>query len=361
MAEITDIIASLGGKDKLEAALRSNLAWIVKSFKVNNNLGSSGTRSVKGSWGPIYPETTGYLISTLLNAAVYFQDQELKELALQQLDFFKSIQNEDGSFHQSTTVTEPIVFDTAQVILGLLSITPELEAPKEVMAMIIKAVDWLGVQLDHQGLFTAHNYVEAYNPAYYARIAWPMASAELIKYSRPRTKTKKLIARLTELQQDNKYFEGMGFHPDQDPLTHTIAYTLRGLWECAEIINDRKLKKRVRTSAQILNQEILKEGKVAGSYDAQWKGDYSYQCSVGNAQLAVLNMILYERSGYKDYLDVITVLLKPLMQKQGKVLLNSGAVPSSIPIGGAYQRFKYTNWTQKFYSDALLKLLSLDY
>jgi len=358
LAEIRDIIEGLGGKEKVEGALRNNLAWIVKSFKVNKNLGSSGTRSVRGAWGPVYPETTGYLVSTLLAAAKYFEDEKLKALALQQLDFFKSIQNEDGSFHQSPTVTEPIVFDTAQIILGLLSITPELEAPKAVMNMIIKAVDWLGLQLDKEGNFTDHNYVDNYNPSYYSRIAWPMASAELIKYSKPRTKTKKLIARLAELQTTNRYFEPMGFSPEQDPYTHNIAYTLRGLWECAEIINDRKLKKKVRTSAHVLNEVILTEGKVGGSYDKDWKGDYSYQCSVGNAQLALLNMILYERSGHKENLDVVLLLLKPLFKKQGKVLLNSGAIPSSIPISGQYQRYKYTNWTQKFFSDALLKLLS---
>ena len=36
---------------------------------------------------------------------------------------------------------------------------------------------------------------------------------------------------------------------------------------------------------------------------------------------------------------------------------NKGAIPSSIPLYGPYQRFKYTNWTQKFYCDATMSVM----
>lgn len=331
--------------------------WIVKSFKVNNYLGSSGTRTIRGSWGKVYPETTGYLIPTLFNYASYFDDQKIRDLALRQLDYFKSIQNEDGSFRQAADIEAPIVFDTAQIILGLLSLAAESETPNAILGMINRAVDWLGLQLDDEGNFVAHNYVDNYNPAYYARIAWPMASGELIKYSKPRTKTKNLIKRLVELRLENKSFATMSFHPDQKAYTHTIAYTIRGLWECAEILNDRKLKKKLRSTINLFNEHILEKQSIAGSYDENWNGDFSFQCTVGNAQLALMNLILYERSGYKKNLEVIEILLAPILKNQRKILMNAGAVPSSIPIKGEYQRFKYTNWTQKFFCDALLKLL----
>jgi len=237
LAELADIIASLGGKKKLEKALRSNMSWIMKSFEVNGHQGSSGTRSIRGKWGAVYPETTGYLVPTLLDYAKYFDNKKVRKVALKQLDYFKSIQNEDGSFHQAKDLTEPIVFDTAQIIIGLLRIVSELEEPEELLSMIRLSVDWLGLQLNAEGEFTSYNYVDNYNPAYYARIAWPMASGELIKYSKPRTKTKKLITRISDAQLENKLFEDMGFHPGQPAYTHTVAYTYRGLWECAEILN----------------------------------------------------------------------------------------------------------------------------
>ncbi len=360
MANIQDIITTLGGRVKLEQALHDNMNWIVKSFQVNDGKGSSGIRSIRGTWGAVYPETTGYLVPTMLNYANYFDNKKVKKLALKQQNFLKSITNQDGSFRQSIDNEEPIIFDCAQIILGLLSIVPELKDPEGLLSRIKRSVDWLGLQLDDEGEFIAHNYVENYNPAYYARVAWPMASAELIKYSKPRTKTKKLISRIAKLQQENYAFDKAGFHPRQTAYTHTIAYTLRGLWECAEILNDRKLKKRVRKSMNALAELILKKEKVAGSYTASWRGDYSYICASGNAQLAIIYLLLYETSGHKRNLSPIENLLGPLIKNQRKHLVNGGAVPSSIPIRGKYQRMKYTNWTQKFYCDALLKLLSLD-
>ncbi len=296
----------------------------------------------------------------MLSYADTYDDAKVRKLALKQLSFLKSISNKDGSYWQSIDNKEPIVFDTAQIVLGLLSIVPMLKDPESLLARIKLSADWLGVQLDDEGEFTAHNYVESYNPSYYARIAWPMASAELIKYSKPRTKTKNLISRIAKLQQENYAFDKAGFHPRQAAFTHTIAYTLRGLWECAEILNDRKLKKRVRKSLNTLTELILKKNKVAGSYTASWRGDYSYICASGNAQLAIIYLLLYETSGHKRNLSPLEHLLGPLIKNQRKHLVNGGAVPSSIPIRGKYQRMKYTNWTQKFYCDALLKLLSLD-
>lgn len=335
------------------------MAWILTSFKANRNLGSSGLRSMKGTWGPVYPETTGYLVPTLLDYAAYFDDRKVKKVALKQLSYFKSIQNEDGSFRQSAEKAEPIIFDTAQILFGLLRIASEVEAPNEVLHMIIEAVDWLGVQLDDQGLFTDYNYVDDFNPAYYTRVAWAMASSELIKYSKPRTKTKKLIWRLASLELENHFFRDAGFHSEEPALTHTLAYTLRGLWECGELLNDRKLKKKVRQSMNALNERIQEKGKVAGSYNENWTGDYSFLCSTGNAQLALLSLLMYERSGFKKNLANVELLLQPLLKAQRGLSLNSGAIPSSIPMRGKYQRMKYTNWTQKFFCDAVLTLLKM--
>lgn len=359
MPEINSIISALGGREKLESALSENLDWIMKSFLTNNGEGSSGTRSIRGSWGSVYPETTGYLISTLYRTADYLDDEDGRAMAMSQLSFLESIENKDGSYKQSLEITDPIVFDTAQILHGLLFYSSMLSKPKQILNRTKATADWLGKQLDDEGQFGNYNYVDNYNPAYYARIAWAMASAELIKYSRPRTKTKTLIKKIAEMQNENFSFKSWGFYPDEIGLTHTIAYTLRGLWECGEILNDRKLKKRVRLSMDRLSKEIGEKGAVAASYDEDWNGDYSYQCAVGNAQLAMLYLLLYETSGMKKHLEHIELLLKPLLSKQRKVFINKGAIPSSIPLKGKYQRLKYTNWTQKFFCDVLLKLLEL--
>ncbi len=356
MDSIENVISKLGGREKLMDSLEVNLSWLMASFKANGNQGSSGTCTLRGKWGPAYPETTGYLIPTLYRTGQMLGKQEACELALDQLAFLKKIQNADGSFFQSVDNQVPIIFDTAQILEGLLFFAHMNKDPEPILKMVILAVDWLGTQLDEEGLFTNYNYVENFNPAYYARVAWLMASAELIKYSKPRTKTKALIKRITGLQLENKAFSDWSFHPDQPAYTHTIAYTLRGLTECVDILNDRKLRKTVTASVRKMKDLILDEG-VAGSYDKDWNGDHSFTCATGNAQLAILFTMMYRRSGHKSYLEALVPLLKPLIKKQRKRFIHKGAIPSSIPISGPYQRYTYTNWTQKFYCDAILDLV----
>ena len=357
MDNIEKILERLGGRAKLLKSLNANLTWLINSFDHNKNKGSSGTRTLRGKWGDVYPETTGYLVPTLYRLGELLDRKDACELALSQLEFFKSIQNEDGSFFQATDNDQPIIFDTAQILEGLLFIAHTCKDPKPILKMIILAVDWLGLQLDAEGVFTDYNYVENYNPAYYARVAWLMASAELIKYSKPRTKTKALIKRIATLQNKNKTFSDWSLHPNQPANTHTIAYTLRGLMECTDITHDRKIRRTFLASAKKMRDVILESG-IAGAYDQEWNGDYDFQCATGNAQLAILYTKLYRRSGDKLYLGTIVPLLLPLIKSQRKRFIHKGAIPSSIPISGPYQRYKYTNWTQKFYCDAILELFS---
>ena len=355
MYSIESVIKDLGGKEKLVVTLQENLKWIKQSFKVNNNLGSSGIRSLKGTWGDVYPETTGYLVPTLHKLGLFLDDEEACELAIKQLSYFESIQNEDGSFFQSNDNERPILFDTSQIIEGLYYMAHTIPNPKPVLSMIIKAVDWLGKQLDEKGNFTDYQYVENYNPAYHARVAWKMASAELIKYSKPRTKTKALIERIAELQNENNSYKNWGFEKGAPAFSHTVAYTLRGLWECADITHNRKLRRSILKSITVLAKSITDNG-VAGSYDQDWNGDFDYMCAAGNAQLAILFTSVYRYSGDKKFLSLVEPLLQPLLRAQRPKLIHRGAIPSSIPMRGAYQRFKYTNWTQKFFCDAILGL-----
>ncbi len=357
MDNIEKILERLGGRAQLVESLNANLSWLMSSFEQNKNQGSSGTRTLRGHWGDVYPETTGYLVPTLYRLGELLNRKDACKLALAQLEFFKSIQNEDGSFYQTVDNDEPIIFDTAQILEGLLFIAHMSKKPNPVLKMIINAVDWLGKQLDEEGLFTRYNYVENYNPAYYARVAWLMASAELIKYSKPRTKTKTLMKRIVSMQNKNKTFSDWSLHPGQPANTHTIAYTLRGLMECADITHDRKVRRGVTGSARELRDQIQKSG-IAGAYDLEWNGDYDYQCATGNAQLAIFFIKLYRHSGDKSFLTTIVPLLQPLIKSQRKRFIHKGAIPSSIPISGSYQRYKYTNWTQKFYCDALLELFN---
>ena len=168
-----------------------------------------------------------------------------------------------------------------------------------------------------------------------------------------------MVDNIVSLQNTNLSFSDWGFRPKEVAYTHTIAYTLRGLWEYAEIVNSKKIKKKVKATLKTINKLVKENNKIAATYDENWQGNDNYVCSAGNAQLALMFIIAYERSGREEYLDSIVTLLSPLLKSQRKISLNNGAIPSSLPIWGDYQKMKFTNWTQKFFADVLMKLLEI--
>ncbi len=359
MSKLSEIIDQLGGKEKLSSALRSNLIWIYNSFKANKYLGSSASRNVLGQWAPPYPETTGYLIPTLLQGNRYFPLLGLSSLAQKQLHFFEKLRTQDGGYHSNTESGKPIVFDVAQILLGHLTLVPYVDNPDELLQEIELTRDWLRDLLDDEGQFISHHYIEGYQPTYYSRIAWPLAFAENVIDSKVSSRTKAMVEKILAQQNENYSFREWGFRKGEAAYTHTIAYTLRGLWEYSEIVNSRPIKKQVKATLKTLTTLIKSENKVAATYNEKWEGNYNYICAAGNAQLALLYLIVYERTGREAYLEPVATLLLPLLKGQRHLSLNKGAIPSSLPIWGDYQKMKFTNWTQKFFADAVMKLLEL--
>lgn len=88
-----------------------------------------------------YPEVTGYLVPTLLDAGQF-------DLAVSFTRYLLKIQAPDGSFGIGG---QPYVFDTCQVLEAFLCAPPELKA--ECDAAAGKALHWLNEQLEPSGLF----------------------------------------------------------------------------------------------------------------------------------------------------------------------------------------------------------------
>lgn len=347
-----NLISQLGGRNTLEKALFNNLIWIKKSFAHNNNLGSSGWSNLLGKFSAPYPETTGYLIPTLINSSQYLNDSSYLLLAEKQVDFFSSIQNSDGSFYQSINNKAPIVFDTSQILLGLCAIY-QYQINSKLLEQINLCLDWLLSLIDKKGHFTNYNFTKQSCPAYYSRVFWAMLLAQKLLGLKANPLILSGVNSILQQRQSNNSFLQWGFDNESYVLTHNIVYTLRGLYETALLSDNKELLSVVENCINSIISKILADNKLYGAYNHQWEPDRSMVCSVGNAQLAYL-MLTIDRSKYSV---AIKKVLQPLLLKQSNTVVNKGAVPSSLPIWGRYQRWRYTNWTQKFFCDALLSLL----
>ena len=85
-----------------EVHLAAAIDWLCRAQDVRNGKGDAGGVSAGWSfedgWLPSYPETTGYIIETMLAAARVLGRPELVERARRMIDWELSIQLPDGAF-----------------------------------------------------------------------------------------------------------------------------------------------------------------------------------------------------------------------------------------------------------------------
>ncbi|MEQ1744699.1 MAG: hypothetical protein ABMA02_04690 [Saprospiraceae bacterium] len=74
------------------------MGWLRRSIKATGGNGSAHSYSPVFGWARAYPETTGYLIPTLLHCADFLQDDALRVLANQCQDWLLSIQLPGGAW-----------------------------------------------------------------------------------------------------------------------------------------------------------------------------------------------------------------------------------------------------------------------
>ncbi|MBT8191529.1 MAG: hypothetical protein KJO29_13950, partial [Bacteroidia bacterium] len=265
-------------EEYLTSALQSNLDWIIKSFEINNNLGSSAYRTSWGTWAKPYPETTGYLIPSLLKASVFDHKGILKNLCLKQLEYFRDLQNTDGSFASSASERKPNVFDSAQILQGLMALY-SIDGKAETRNMAEKCFHWLSSEIGADGSFSNYNLSDAYNPLYYTRISWILMKADKSLGMEYNEKTSLLFEKQLE-NWDADFIDKTAFYPGSTAFSHTVIYALRGLYECAIILNHKEALQKFKTSLhELLNIVVQSNGLPGQFYNSKYSS--AYTCSTG--------------------------------------------------------------------------------
>ncbi|MBX2972464.1 MAG: hypothetical protein KF797_05135, partial [Flavobacteriales bacterium] len=141
------------------------------------------------------------------------------------------------------------------------------------------------------------------------------------------------------------------------PITHTIAYTLDGLIECAQLTGDDRYREAAMPAAVKLAELFLAQGRLHGRYDAAWRGS-EHPIMTGCAQLAIvwsrLDAIAPEDRLHQAHERMIAFLVT--VQRLSAVGPEAvhGAMPGSFPLWGRYEKFAFPNWGTKYFADALL-------
>jgi hypothetical protein len=348
--------------------LQATMDWLCRAQDAAGDGGVAGGYSLLDGWLDPYPETTGYIIETFLRYARLTGIAEYAERARRMADWELEIQMPGGAVRGGIGLNQyPIVFNTGQVILGWTAMYSHDCDPRYLEA-IRRAADWLVSVQDEDGKWSQHTY-QGIPHAYHSRVAWPMLQAHaLTQDPAHRAAAERNVRWVLSLAEENGWIREMAFKRNEPPFTHTIAYTLRGLLECARLLDGDlvpQINQVVSTACErvLMRYECRKRDPrgmpeyLPGTFDDNWRGRATYSCLTGNVQFAIIFMKLFEQEGDPRLLNAALKLIDQVKATQSLRAIHPGirgAVAGSYPIWGGYIRFGYPNWAAKFLADALM-------
>lgn len=343
-------------QEHLQAAIR----WLKLAHDRTLDGGVSWGYSLKGGWRNSYRETSGYIAETFFELAKYTADEDAYQRAVYICQWLISVQNSDGSISDLRYGSGGIVFDTGQVLQGLIRAYEEthqtcfLEASQA-------AGDWLVRVADETGRWTRNTHLNIPH-VYNTRVAWLLLKLDTLSPKPQRETIARANLDWALSQQKNGWFEQCAFKPGVSPFTHNIAYAIRGLLEAGYLLNEQKYLDAAKASATAIMQHLNANGFIPGQIDVKGEPQGNYCCLTGNCQMAIIWLKLFEQTNEQHYYQAAKTSLQYVMSCQDIHNPNpniQGGIKGSQPIWGEYTRLSYPNWAAKFFIDGLLLLLRL--
>jgi hypothetical protein len=314
-------------------------------------------------WRPSYPETTGYIIASLLEYAECYGDAAMRNRALRMAKWEISVQMASGAVQAGPVCSperqSPAVFNTGMVLQGYVStlgVTPD----DDVFQAARRAADFLVGDLGEDGHFRTHGpSVTPHRVKTYSCLcAWPLYRfSDYTGDDSYRQAALRAVEAALREQRPNGWFANNCLSHPEAPLLHTIGYTLQGILEVGLLAKSERLVAAVRRGIDPLVERIQPNGFLHGCFYADWEPATWSSCLTGQAQLAVVCYRLFEVSGsphYREPADRLVNFLKALQCLDSPDPAINGALPGSFPILGSYMPWGYPNWATKYFLDALM-------
>lgn len=236
------------------------LTW-VKQYTINNN-GITVTNTQKR----VYPEVTGYYIPTLFDLG-----GEWKALATRYADYMCEIQKENGSWYDPRDI-EPYVFDTCQILKGLVRACHEYPDKVKYHKALEKGSNWVLENMSDDGRLhpcRANTFRDqkGYSELIHIYCLSPLVEASKIlncqKYEKAATKC--LDYYIRNFKDDILNF---------NLLAHFYAYVMEGLVDMGEF----ELAKQAMDKIGKLQH---KDGMIPAYHNVDWT------CSTALFQFAI--------------------------------------------------------------------------
>jgi hypothetical protein len=347
----------------IDQSVSGAVEWLCRAQDSSKSEDSGVARhfSLMDGWSTSYPETTGYIIPTLIDYAVSTNDETLLARTRRMLDWLVAIQLPGGGYQggliDSTPVT-PVTFNTGQILIGLASGVAQFG--NQYKTAMIQAADCLVTTQDPDGCWRSQPtpFAAPGEKAYETHVAWGLFEAARVDNTRGYAEAAMAnIHWALTSQKANGWFEKCCLVDPTRPLTHTLGYVLRGIVEAHRYSGDESLlAAAVKTADGLLNAIRIEDGFLPGRLNADWTDAVSWACLTGTVQIAYSWLYLYELTGKTLYRDAAYAGNHYVRRTVTTIGSDGtrGGIKGSFPIDGNYGRFEYLNWAAKFFIDANL-------
>lgn len=350
-----------GSDPGAEAAISASIGWLCRAQDQSLSADGGVARhySLISGWSDSYPETTGYIIPTFIQAATARGPADLGSRTRRMLDWCVEIQDRDGAFQGGTIWASPKVpstFNTGQILIGLAAGTGAFGDAAYAEAMH-KAASWLRDSQDPDGCWRRFPslFAKPGDKVYETHVAWGLFEADRISPDSGYGEAglRQVRWALTR-QKENGWFADCCLTDPGRPLTHTIGYALRGVLEAHRFSGDESFLNAALRPGRALVSCLKPDGWLAGRLGPDWRPAVSWSCLTGTVQIAWCWLRLHALTGERAFRDAAcraNAFARRTIAISGDPDI-IGGVKGSFPVNGHYGRYEFLNWAAKFSIDA---------
>ena len=351
-----------------EQRLKAAVDWLIYAKKFNNDNGVSVgyfpcQTMYDSPWFPSYPETTGYIIQSLIEYAENYDNQVILEHALSMAKWESEVQMLSGAV-QGGPLCEPdkqtaAIFNTGMVLQGYTAAI-RAGASEDILKAAYSAADFLVNDIGEDGNFQTHgefvtsDKIKTYNC---------LCSWALYRFGEDTNKSVYKNAAIQTIeaaigqQKDNGWFANNCLTRSSAPLTHTSGYTLQGILEVGLLSGREDFIAAAIKGVSPFIERVEENGYLHGRFYSNWEPACFSSCLTGSAQIAIVCYRLFENTNehkYKDCADKLVNCLKSMQKINSSNPAINGALAGSFPISGPYMTMGYPNWATKYFLDSLM-------
>lgn len=346
----------------LAQCLRGAVEWICRAqdHSLSADGGVAHNYSLQKGWSTSYPETTGYIIPTLLAYSRIAGDADLLSRVQRMLDWLVSIQFPEGAFQGGRigrTPVVPVTFVTGQILLGLAAGVRVFG--ERYYGPMLRCARWLRDNLDADGCWRKGRspFCRGGEATYEAHVAWGLfEAARLASEEAFGEAGLRNVRWALSHQRENGWFDHCCLDDPAQPLTHTLGYTLRGVIEAYQFRKDESLLAAARKTADGLLRALEPDGFLPGCIRCDWTGTTRWACLTGTSQIAACWLLLHKVTKETNYLEAGLLANRYVSRTVDLTEPPEirGAIKGSFPVDGGFHPYEYPNWAAKFFIDALL-------